>query len=387
MGTHSGRIVLLVEDDLQIRQLISAVLEGEGFSVYKAGNATEAFAAFLGRPQEIDLLITDVEMGEPMDGFALAGRIRQDCPGIAVLLISGIPDSARQAAQLRLPFLAKPFRLPVLLQEVRNALKAATRQGEPTSPGSSTQSNERFFRKDLLARLSEAKQAYQNARLRSAVLIEHAKEIGLDNPDGVHQLQTAIASEQVALAKLAQAIKAVRNLMGSGPDEERRQLLGGVLDRAIETTRARKGFIHVFHPAEDALKLEVQRGFDPRTLAVFEVVRDETCACGHALRTARRTVVDDITGSPIYQKGPFRTILLANGVRAVQSTPLFFPPGTVVGTLTTHYTKPIRPSERDLESIDDLATQVTALIIGLSGRQPGVAEGATRAAGAGDLTP
>jgi CheY-like chemotaxis protein len=363
------RTVLLAEDDPQIRLLVTLVLEGEGLTVLGAANATEALATFDNRPQQIHLLVTDVEMGEPTDGFALAERVRLKAPGLPVLVISGVPQSERSAGERRLPFLAKPFTVQDLIRRVQELLEgrdefsrqATIRSAELGTPQPPLPS-------DLLSEVHQAKRVYQDAAVRSSALVEHAMEIGLDSPDGAHAFRTAVASERAALAKFNSALKALNDAIRRGRGQHRRQLLESLLDTTLEFARARKGFIHVFNADEDVLSLEAQRGFDERTSAVFRRVCEDTFACGRAFRTAQRTIVEDIIGSPILQNGISRATLLAAGIRAVQSTPLFSPEGTPVGTLSTYYTKPKRPSEQELQLIDQLASQASSIIFSLHGR-------------------
>ena len=76
-----------------------------------------------------------------------------------------------------------------------------------------------------------------------------------------------------------------------------------------------------------------------------------------ALQSAERVIVQDVTQSEIFAGQPSLDILLEAGVRAVQSTPLISSAGTAFGMISTHFSRPHRPNERDLRLMDLLARQ------------------------------
>jgi hypothetical protein len=72
--------VLLVDDDDAIRGMMTATLEHKGFEVVAAANVTEALKLIT--TETFDVLITDLHMPNPSDGFAVKIRRRHsaDCP-------------------------------------------------------------------------------------------------------------------------------------------------------------------------------------------------------------------------------------------------------------------------------------------------------------------
>ena len=114
-------IVLLVDDDSAIRTLAAISLKNEQCKVLQASNGEEALRVARSH-QSIDLLLTDVEMGEGLNGIELGSRILEERPGLPVLVMSGFPDSERMAAGKGMPFLAKPFTPATLRQRVREVL-------------------------------------------------------------------------------------------------------------------------------------------------------------------------------------------------------------------------------------------------------------------------
>ena len=114
--------VLLVEDDEQIRGLLSRVLRSSGYTVVEAGNAGEALL-ISEEDRDVDLLVTDLVMPH-VTGEKLAERIRQERPNVRVLFMSGYPESfpgagRRQRGTL---FLEKPFEPNEFLRAVRSVI-------------------------------------------------------------------------------------------------------------------------------------------------------------------------------------------------------------------------------------------------------------------------
>src|SRR3546814_9097588 len=84
-------------------------------------------------------------------------------------------------------------------------------------------------------------------------------------------------------------------------------------------------------------------------LTFFETVHENDAACGTALKRGERIVVEDVEASPIVLGTPALDVLLAAGVRAVQSTPLFSRSGRLWGILSTHWRDPRPAMERGLD--------------------------------------
>lgn len=99
--------VLLVEDDLMVRECLSEVLTDAGCWVSGVANASEALdhMALNGVP---DVLVTDLVLGCGMSGPKLIAAARQRWPGVCAVLISG-NDIAEPALNSGDRFLRKPF--------------------------------------------------------------------------------------------------------------------------------------------------------------------------------------------------------------------------------------------------------------------------------------
>jgi two-component system, cell cycle sensor histidine kinase and response regulator CckA len=120
-GTES---ILLAEDEAGVRSLISGQLGRLGYKVTEAGNGAEALQLAKDSPRSIDLLVSDVMM-PTMGGKELAERIREICPAIKIVQMSGyhdMPQSPAYDGANSIQHLHKPFDLETLAATVRHAL-------------------------------------------------------------------------------------------------------------------------------------------------------------------------------------------------------------------------------------------------------------------------
>ena len=136
-----------------------------------------------------------------------------------------------------------------------------------------------------------------------------------------------------------------------------------IVQVAVALTGADKGNLQLREPRSGALKIAAHHGFDHPFLEFFATVReDEGASCGRALRDGGRIVVEDVTRSEIFAGQPSLNVLLAENVRAVQSTPLVSTSGSVLGMISTHFSHPHRPTEREFRLIDLLTRQAADYI-------------------------
>jgi len=115
--------VLVVDDEADIRDLVSGVLEDEGYSVRTAGDSTAALNAIEERRPSMVLLDVWLQ-GSRLDGLQILQEIKQRDPSIPVLLISGHGNLDTAVAAVRegaVDFIEKPFEAERLLYLVRRA--------------------------------------------------------------------------------------------------------------------------------------------------------------------------------------------------------------------------------------------------------------------------
>lgn len=117
-------IILLVEDDENIRDLATRLLRRQGYTVYEAGDGQQVLALLEEQTMlKPDLLLTDLMMPH-MGGQKLTNLLTTQVPDLRVLFISGYKDrlDADNLTAWNRSFLAKPFTLAQLAQSVRAAL-------------------------------------------------------------------------------------------------------------------------------------------------------------------------------------------------------------------------------------------------------------------------
>lgn len=119
-----GGTVLLVEDEDAVRVFGSRALRNKGYRVLEANDGEDALDVINGEGRGIDLIITDVVM-PGMDGHTLVRLIREEIPGIKVILMSGyaedaVPGGIGQDASIH--FLPKPFSLQDLAGKVKEVM-------------------------------------------------------------------------------------------------------------------------------------------------------------------------------------------------------------------------------------------------------------------------
>ena len=114
MSVMRFRTVLLVEDDVLLRECMSEMLGDAGWQVAAAANALEALDWMNARGMP-DALVTDLRLGAGMSGLALIAEARCRWPQLCAVLVSGAdPAGLRLHPSDR--FLGKPFSMDKLLQ-------------------------------------------------------------------------------------------------------------------------------------------------------------------------------------------------------------------------------------------------------------------------------
>jgi hypothetical protein len=133
---RGSEVIMIVEDNEQVRQLATRVLGGLGYTVLEAANGADALLALETADQRVDLLVTDVVM-PILGGKQLVERLRLRHPLLPVLFMSGYAPSAITHQSLLdpgAPMLQKPFTPRILARKVRQVLDG---HGAARAPGAS----------------------------------------------------------------------------------------------------------------------------------------------------------------------------------------------------------------------------------------------------------
>lgn len=124
--------ILIVDDEADIRQLISDILEDEGYRTRMAANSDEAFEVIATRLPH--LVIQDIWLqGSRLDGLQILDRMKHDHPNLPVVMISGhgtIEMAVSSIQRGAYDFVEKPFKTDRLLLLVKRAIEDASLRKE-----------------------------------------------------------------------------------------------------------------------------------------------------------------------------------------------------------------------------------------------------------------
>ena len=118
--------ILLIEDEEDLRELLTTVLHDNGYGILVARDGLEALERYRRHRNDIRLVITDMDLPK-INGAAVSRSILSDNPEARIILISGFVETALKdsilASGVR-EFMAKPYTMPQMLQAVRRVLDA-----------------------------------------------------------------------------------------------------------------------------------------------------------------------------------------------------------------------------------------------------------------------
>ena len=137
-------------------------------------------------------------------------------------------------------------------------------------------------------------------------------------------------------------------------------LLREILSASADLTGTSKGNIQFYDPVTQRLRIVVHQGLGPEFVAFF-AEQGWDAGCEEAARARTRLILEDLTQRADLA-GPARDVLLRDGIRAFQSTPLVSRNGRLLGMLNNHFTRPGRPTEKQLRYLDLLARMAADLI-------------------------
>lgn len=120
---HDPIRVLFVDDEPNIRLTLPAILEMNGYQVTVAATVAEALSAI--HSQVFDVLLSDLNISHPADGFTVVGAMRSVQPQCVTLILTGYPafETALQAIRSHVDdYLTKPADINYLLRTIREKL-------------------------------------------------------------------------------------------------------------------------------------------------------------------------------------------------------------------------------------------------------------------------
>ena len=123
---RGNETVLVVDDEEEVRNLVSEMLRFYGYNVLEAPGAGNALLIFEKYSNAIDLVLTDVVMPQ-MNGVEMVEKIIPDSPETRIIFMSGYTDNALDEYELidkSKNFLQKPFNARALVEKIREILDA-----------------------------------------------------------------------------------------------------------------------------------------------------------------------------------------------------------------------------------------------------------------------
>jgi two-component system nitrogen regulation response regulator NtrX len=259
--------VLVVDDEIDIRELVAGILSDDGYAVRTAANSEEALAGV--RARQPALLILDIWMqGGGMDGLELLDMVKALDPDLPVIMISGHGNIETAVSAIKrgaYDFLEKPFKSDRLLLVVQRALEAASLRRE-------------------------------NRRLRVQTL----------TPDGMIGRSQAAQQLRGLIAKVAPANSRV---LISGPPGSGKELVARLIH--VGSQRAQGEFVPIaaagMTPERVDLELfgEEGDGGQPRKIGVFERAHGGTL------------FLDEVCDMPLETQGRILRVLIDQRFRRV----------------------------------------------------------------------
>jgi ActR/RegA family two-component response regulator len=120
MGTR----ILFVDDEAGIRMTLAPILERHNFEVTTAATVPEALEKI--NHYTFDVLLSDLNIGQPGDGFTVVSAMRRVQPEACTFILTGYPDfeTALQAIRSQVDdYLLKPTDVPTLIQAIARKLE------------------------------------------------------------------------------------------------------------------------------------------------------------------------------------------------------------------------------------------------------------------------
>lgn len=126
-GKSASLTVLVAEDEVLLRMMISDHLRDSGFNVLEAANGVEA-RKIIDAVDHLDVVLSDVHMSTPAEGLELARWLGENHPSLPVILTSGSPSIAAGAAWKAhaniTDFVPKPYVIETMARLVRSRAEA-----------------------------------------------------------------------------------------------------------------------------------------------------------------------------------------------------------------------------------------------------------------------
>jgi ActR/RegA family two-component response regulator len=129
------RRILCVDDEETIRLTLGAVLQKHGFEVTTAGSVAEALQKITS--EKFDVLLSDLNIGNPGDGLTVVSAMRRTQPQAVTMILTGYPafETALEAIRQQVDdYIVKPASIPILVSTIESKLATPPRQRQLPPP-------------------------------------------------------------------------------------------------------------------------------------------------------------------------------------------------------------------------------------------------------------
>jgi putative two-component system response regulator len=157
---------LIVDDDVQVRHVLSRVIRTHGLSTLEAASGAEALSA-LEREGEVPVCISDIYMPE-MDGVTFLREAVKRYPDMAIIMLTGVAEVSTAVECLKLgalDYISKP----VMVEEVRARLDKALEKRQLIL-------DNRFYQQSLEGRVRDLDQRNRTSLINGVQMLVHALE-------------------------------------------------------------------------------------------------------------------------------------------------------------------------------------------------------------------
>ena len=148
--------LLFVDDEPGIRITLPAILEMHGFKVSTAATVQEAL--WLIQAEKFDVLLSDLNIGNPGDGFTVVSAMRRTQPDCHNFILTGYPDfeTALQAIRSQVDdYFVKPANIPTLVESLREKVAKRPAPLQSKTTAAVVREKREFIIEDWMQRLSE----------------------------------------------------------------------------------------------------------------------------------------------------------------------------------------------------------------------------------------
>ena len=218
--------VVVVDDELLVRELYSVWLEDAGHQVIAVASAEAGRAALA--VMQADVLLTDIRMTTAAEGIDLLAWTRQHDPTISVVLITGVPEVSTAVEALRLAaydYLVKPVPHESLLRIIARAAEHAALQRERARLAEEN----RRYQQHLQQLVAERTQALERRTSQLLLLNQVVNEISALGEDAQEIIDRAVSSlrsilgyQDVAVFEIDRANNTIHLRAAAGADTTNR---------------------------------------------------------------------------------------------------------------------------------------------------------------------